>query len=70
VPASPTPLQQETFWEESWRDLDVTAPALLARRFPTVQLAGATLGQPLAAHGLQPGWFDLWWAQLGCAAVG
>jgi hypothetical protein len=52
------------------RDLDVTAPALLARRFPTVQLAGATLGQPLAAHGLQPGWFDLWWAQLGCAAVG
>jgi DNA-binding MarR family transcriptional regulator len=48
---------------EAWRrerpELDVAALALLARLFRTVQLADAALGQPLAAHGLQPGWFDL-----------
>jgi DNA-binding MarR family transcriptional regulator len=48
---------------EAWRherpDLDVTALALLARLFRTAQLADAALGQPLAAHGLQPGWFDV-----------
>jgi DNA-binding MarR family transcriptional regulator len=48
---------------EAWRrerpDLDVTALALLARLFRTVHLADAVLGQPLAAHGLQPGWFDV-----------
>jgi hypothetical protein len=48
---------------EAWRrerpDLDVTALALLARLFRTVHLADAVLGPPLAAHGLQPGWFDV-----------
>jgi DNA-binding MarR family transcriptional regulator len=48
---------------EAWRrerpDLDVAALALLARLFRTVHLADAVLGQPLAAHGLQPGWFDV-----------
>jgi DNA-binding MarR family transcriptional regulator len=48
---------------EAWRrerpDLDVTALALLARLFRAVHLADAVLGQPLAAHGLQPGWFDV-----------
>jgi hypothetical protein len=44
---------------EGWRrvrpDLDVAALALLARLFPTAQLADAVLGEQLAAHGLQPG---------------
>lgn len=48
---------------EAWRrerpDLDVSALALVARLFRTVHLADAVLGQPLAAHGLQPGWFDV-----------
>jgi DNA-binding MarR family transcriptional regulator len=48
---------------EGWRrerpDLDVTALALLARLFRSVHLADAALDQPLAAHGLQPGWFDV-----------
>ena len=48
---------------EGWRrerpDLDVTALALLARLFRSVHLADAVLDQPLAAHGLQPGWFDV-----------
>jgi DNA-binding MarR family transcriptional regulator len=46
-------------WQRERPDLDVTALALLARLFRTVQLADAALGQPLAAHGLQPGWFDV-----------
>jgi DNA-binding MarR family transcriptional regulator len=48
---------------EGWRrerpDLDVAALALLARLFRTAHLADAVLGQQLAAHGLQPGWFDV-----------
>jgi DNA-binding MarR family transcriptional regulator len=48
---------------EAWRrerpDLDVAALALLARLFRTAHLADAVLGQQLAAHGLQPGWFDV-----------
>ena len=48
---------------EAWRrerpDLDMTALALLARLFQTVHLADAVLDRPLAAHGLQPGWFDV-----------
>ena len=48
---------------EAWRrerpDLDVAALALLARLFRAAHLADAVLGQQLAAHGLQPGWFDL-----------
>ena len=48
---------------EAWRrerpDLDVTALALVARLYRTVHLADAVLIQPLAAHGLQPGWFDV-----------
>jgi DNA-binding MarR family transcriptional regulator len=48
---------------EAWRrerpDLDVAALALLARLFRTAQLADAVLGEQLAAHGLQPGWFDV-----------
>jgi DNA-binding MarR family transcriptional regulator len=48
---------------EGWRrerpDLDVAALALLARLFRAAHLADAVLGEQLAAHGLQPGWFDL-----------
>jgi DNA-binding MarR family transcriptional regulator len=48
---------------EAWRrerpELDVAALALLARLFRTAHLADAVLGQQLAAHGLQPGWFDV-----------
>ncbi|MDQ3866826.1 MAG: MarR family transcriptional regulator [Actinomycetota bacterium] len=48
---------------EEWRrerpDLDVAALALLARLFRTAHVADAVLGEQLAAHGLQPGWFDL-----------
>ena len=48
---------------EAWRrerpDLDVTPLALVARLFRTVHLADAVLIRPLAAHGLQPGWFDV-----------
>jgi DNA-binding MarR family transcriptional regulator len=48
---------------EAWRrerpELDVAALALLARLFRAADLADAVLGQQLAAHGLQPGWFDL-----------
>jgi DNA-binding MarR family transcriptional regulator len=46
-------------WQRERPDLDVTALALLARLFRTAQLADAALSQPLAAHGLQPGWFDV-----------
>jgi DNA-binding MarR family transcriptional regulator len=48
---------------EAWRrerpDLDVAVLALVARLFRTAHLADAVLGEQLAAHGLQPGWFDL-----------
>jgi DNA-binding MarR family transcriptional regulator len=48
---------------EAWRrerpDLDVAALALVARLFRTAHMADAVLGQQVAAHGLQPGWFDL-----------
>ena len=48
---------------EAWRrerpELDLAALALLARLFRVAHLADAVLGQQLAAHGLQPGWFDL-----------
>lgn len=48
---------------EAWRrerpDLDVAALALLARLFRTAHLADAVLAEQLAAHSLQPGWFDL-----------
>jgi DNA-binding MarR family transcriptional regulator len=46
-------------WRRERPELDVAALALLARLFRTAQLADAALGQQLAAHGLQPGWFDL-----------
>jgi DNA-binding MarR family transcriptional regulator len=46
-------------WRRERPELDVTALALLARLFRTAQLADAALGRQLAAHGLQPGWFDL-----------
>jgi DNA-binding MarR family transcriptional regulator len=48
---------------EAWRrerpDLDMAALALVARLCRTAHLADAILGRQLAAHGLQPGWFDL-----------
>ena len=46
-------------WQRERPDLDVAALALLARLFRAADLADAVLGQQLAAHGLQPGWFDL-----------
>ena len=46
-------------WRRERPELDVAALALLARLFRTAQLADAALGQQLATHGLQPGWFDL-----------
>jgi DNA-binding MarR family transcriptional regulator len=46
-------------WRRERPELDVTALALLARLFRTAHLADAVLGRQLAAHGLQPGWFDL-----------
>jgi len=48
---------------EDWRrerpDVDVRALALVARLFRIVHLADAMLAGQLAAHGLQPGWFDV-----------
>jgi DNA-binding MarR family transcriptional regulator len=48
---------------EQWRrerpDLDVAALALVGRLFRVVELAGTELANPLRAHGLDSGWFDL-----------
>jgi DNA-binding MarR family transcriptional regulator len=49
--------------EEAWRrerpDVDVRPLVLLGRLFRTAALADARLGERLAGHDLQPGWFDL-----------
>jgi DNA-binding MarR family transcriptional regulator len=47
-------------WRRERPDLDVTPMGLLGRLFRVVQLADATLTEPLVdRYGLQPGWFDL-----------
>jgi DNA-binding MarR family transcriptional regulator len=46
-------------WRQERPDLDLAALTLLGRLFRTAHLADAALAKPLAAHGLQPGWFDL-----------
>jgi DNA-binding MarR family transcriptional regulator len=46
-------------WRRERPDLDVAALGLFGRLFRAVQLADAELGNELAQHGLQPGWFDL-----------
>jgi DNA-binding MarR family transcriptional regulator len=46
-------------WRRERPDLDVSALALLARLFRIVHLADRELAKGTAAHGLQPGWFDL-----------
>ena len=48
---------------EQWRterpDLDTTPMAVLGRLFRAEHLSDPVLSDALAAHGLQPGWFDL-----------
>ena len=46
-------------WHRERPDLDVSALAILARLFRIVHLADRELAKGTAAHGLQPGWFDL-----------
>ncbi len=46
-------------WGRERPDLDITALAILGRLFRVSHLADAALGERLAAHGLQPGWFDV-----------
>ena len=47
-------------WRRERPDLDLAALVLLGRLFRTAHLAdAAALAKPLAAHGLQPGRFDL-----------
>jgi hypothetical protein len=46
-------------WRRERPDLDLAALVLLGRLFRTAHLADAALAKPLAAHGLQPGRFDL-----------
>ena len=46
-------------WRRERPDLDMAALVLLGRLFRTAHLADAALAKPLAAHGLQPGRFDL-----------
>jgi DNA-binding MarR family transcriptional regulator len=46
-------------WRRERPDLNTEPMALLGRLFRAAQLADAALAERLAAHGLQPGWFDL-----------
>jgi DNA-binding MarR family transcriptional regulator len=46
-------------WRRERPDLDVTALGVLGRLFRAAHLADAALAEMLAAHELQPGWFDL-----------
>jgi DNA-binding MarR family transcriptional regulator len=46
-------------WQHERPDLDVSTLALLARLFRVAHLADRALAAGTAAHGLQPGWFDL-----------
>lgn len=46
-------------WQRERPDVDVTALGQLARLFRAAHLVDAALGEQLAGHGLQPGWFDL-----------
>lgn len=46
-------------WNRERPDLDVSALALLARLFRVAHFADRELATGIAAHGLQPGWFDL-----------
>jgi DNA-binding MarR family transcriptional regulator len=46
-------------WRRERPDLDVAAIGLLGRLFRAAQLADARLAEGIAAHDLQPGWFDL-----------
>lgn len=46
-------------WARERPDVDVSALVLFARLFRAAHLADAALGERLAGHRLQPGWFDL-----------
>ncbi len=46
-------------WAAERPDLDTTPMAVLGRFFRAERLADTVLSDALAAHGLQPGWFDL-----------
>jgi DNA-binding MarR family transcriptional regulator len=46
-------------WHRERPDLDVTPLGVLSRLFRTASLADVELADAIAAHDLQPGWFDL-----------
>ena len=46
-------------WRRERPDLDVTPLGVLGRLFRAAHLADARLATGIAAHHLQPGWFDL-----------
>jgi len=46
-------------WRRERPDLDVAPMAVLARLFRAARIADRAVETGLAAHGLQPGWFDL-----------
>jgi DNA-binding MarR family transcriptional regulator len=46
-------------WRRERPDLDVAPLGVLSRLFRTASLADAELAAAIAAHDLQPGWFDL-----------
>jgi len=46
-------------WRRERPDLDVAPLGVLGRLFRTASLADAELADAIAAHDLQPGWFDL-----------
>ena len=46
-------------WRSERPELDVAPLGLVGRLFLVTQLAGDELGENLAGHGLQAGWFDL-----------
>ena len=46
-------------WHRERPDMEASTLALLARLFRIVHLADRELAKGTAAHGLQPGWFDL-----------
>jgi hypothetical protein len=48
-----------TQWRRERPDVDVASLGVMARLFRAAHLADAALAESLAAHDLQPGWFDL-----------
>lgn len=46
-------------WRRERPELDVAAIGLLGRLFRSAHLSDEALSEGIAAHGLQPGWFDL-----------